>query len=219
MGRLQYLKGCYYSSAFPHSLHNPSIPSSLSMSLLPALSHCSALSSCLPLVFHAGTSRAQRRQSAGFLARRSSSSSFCFHQWTTILHLCCVSKYLLAFLFLTAPTGVGLYFCVSLCLYLYKCVQIADLYTCRILLNSHTDVHRLLSPSVPCCPSQNVAFTPTPIPNRLFIMHLANSHKRNKAKEEEVIAVFSCSLPPPLASARVHALQSQRGKSPESKCT
>lgn len=49
-----------------------------------------------PLVFHAGTGP----QPAGFLARRSSSSAFCFHQWTAALHFCCVSKYLLAFLFL-----------------------------------------------------------------------------------------------------------------------
>lgn len=48
-----------------------------------------------------------------------------FHQWTGILHFCCVSKYLLAFLFLNTPTGVG---CVSvhMCAYVsvYICVSV-----------------------------------------------------------------------------------------------
>ena len=56
--------------------------------------------------------------STGFLAHSSLSSAFCFHQWTTILHLCCVSKYLLAFLFLATPTN----FSVFLCACLFECV-------------------------------------------------------------------------------------------------
>lgn len=70
----------------------PSVPSSLLSSLLR-----------LPLVFHSSTSGAQGPRPPGFLARRSSSSAFCFQLWPTLLHFCCVSKYLLAFLFLTAP--------------------------------------------------------------------------------------------------------------------
>lgn len=80
----------------------PSIPSSV-----PLVS--SVPPSRLPLVFHTGTSGTQGLQPAGFLAHRSSSSAFCFHQWTTLLHFCCVSKYLLAFLFLSTPTDVGVF--------------------------------------------------------------------------------------------------------------
>lgn len=111
---------------YEHSIaHNPTCPSVLPSLhyILPALTVFSfILPSRLPLVFHAGTSGAQRLQPAGFLACRSSSSAFCFHQWTAVLHFCCVSKYLLAFLFL-ATTAVGVcvrpHVCVRVCMYMF----------------------------------------------------------------------------------------------------
>lgn len=145
---------------YEHSLtHNPLCPSCLP-SLPPSHPPCPLFSSVLPsrltLVFHAGTSGAQGPQPAGFLARRSSSSAFCFHQWTTILYFCCVSKYLLAFLFLTAPTDVGVFCPLCVCV----CVCFPCVCTHRILPNTYIDIHHLLLPCIWYCPSHNSAIPP-----------------------------------------------------------
>lgn len=91
---------CYFSPGLPT---NPLFAPQVFPPLPSPRHHCPpSSSSCF--------ARGQRRgalQPAGFLARRSSSSAFCFHQWTAALHFCCVSKYLLAFLFLAAPIDVG----------------------------------------------------------------------------------------------------------------
>lgn len=152
------------------------------------------LSTRLPLVFSGCTNRAKRPQPAGFLAHCSSSSAFCFHQWTTILHLCCVSKYLLAFLFLTASTDFSVYLCArvwtNVCsLHVYTLVKLS-FNTCTVRVCSSLSLTR--------CPVLSLTQFSSAPPHLLFIIHLANSHQRKEENEEEVIAVFSCTFLSPL---------------------
>lgn len=165
-----------------------------------------------------GTSGAQRPQPAGFLACSSSSSAFCFHQWTTILHLCCVSKYLLAFLFLITPTVVGA--CLCAC----ECVWFACLYTHRILPSAYTDMRYLPLPSVRCRHSHISAMLPRhPVPPPTILcfspsLHHAFGGQSWEETAEEVIAVFSCSVTLP-ATTEVYAPERTRGGgNPASKC-
>lgn len=126
-----------------------SLPSCFHL-ILPTLT-----SSRLPLVFHLGTSGAQGLQLVSFLVCRSSSSAFCFHQWTALLHFCCVSKYLLAFLFLTAPMLLS---AVRVCAGLY-------------VFHVHTPQQHLLLPCVRYCPSHILA-----MPVLTFFFFLLISH-------------------------------------------
>lgn len=100
-----------------------------------------------------------------------------------------------------------------MCLYICECV-FACLYTHGILSNTYTDIHYLPLPCVQCCHLYNSEMPPPhPIkshpvsPFTLFpfslslpplpsIMHVAISCERKEEREEEVVAVFSCFLPP-----------------------
>ena len=145
-------------------------------SLLPIIPAPSPL--LLPLVFHSSTSGAQGPRPTRFLARRSSSSAFCFQLWPTLLHFCCVSKYLLAFLFLTTPMFLSTArACVRVCV----CVSYPRLYflTFRMLHTCTVPYYTLKT--------NFSAFSETLQLNPLFLLLVIPTSWQPQKMEEEVL--------------------------------